>query len=84
MFAVLLISGVLKPSVSAFNAIVSGPLSQFLSCSSKIGGDVQAQVCLLPNAIVLPFLYICTSLHCCLYCHLLLHAYLRPLNERTI
>ena len=44
----LLITGEVKPSVSAFDAIVSGPLSQFLACSSKLAGDVQAQVYLFP------------------------------------
>ena len=48
-FIALLASGEVKPSVSAFDAIVSGPLSQFLSCSSKLAGDVQAQVCLCPK-----------------------------------
>lgn len=36
-------SGEVKPSVSAFDAIVSGPLSQFLSHSRKLAGDVQSQ-----------------------------------------
>jgi len=38
-------SGEVKPSVAAFDAIVSGPLSQFLSHSRKLAGDVQTQVC---------------------------------------
>ena len=41
---VMLLSGEVKPSVSAFDAIISGPLSQFLSSSSKLAGDVQTQV----------------------------------------
>jgi len=40
----MLLSGEVKPSVSAFDAIISGPLSQFLSSSSKLAGDVQTQV----------------------------------------
>lgn len=44
MSSVALLSGELKPSVSAFDDIISGPLSDFLSCSSKLAGDVKAQV----------------------------------------
>ena len=54
----LLISGEVKPSVSAFDDIVSGPLSQFLTCSSKLAGDVQAQVCVFPEYIHYTTLYI--------------------------
>lgn len=43
-------SGEVKPSVSAFDAVVSGPLSQFLSCSSKLAPDIQAQAELVKAA----------------------------------
>lgn len=36
-------SGDVKPSVSAFDAILSGPLAKFLACSSKLAGNVQTQ-----------------------------------------
>lgn len=39
-----------KPSVAAFDAIVSGPLSQFLSHSRKLAGDVQTQAELVKSA----------------------------------
>jgi len=33
-----------KPSVTAFDAIINGSLSQFVAASDKIGGDVHTQV----------------------------------------
>jgi len=61
-YFVVLLTGVVKPSVLAFDAVVSGPLSQFLSSSSKLAGDVQAQVCLCPKScsfLVLKVIEIC-------------------------
>jgi hypothetical protein len=40
----ILFTDAVKPSVTAYDAIVSGSLSQFIAASNKIGGDVQTQV----------------------------------------
>lgn len=37
--------------VTAFDAIVSGPLAEYMSLSQKIGGDVLKHVCFICRAI---------------------------------
>jgi len=60
-----------KPSVAAFDAIVSGPFAQFLSCSSKLAGDVQTQVSVFLFHLLLFLILteICELIMCFRYIH---------------